>query len=160
LRTAMQQIDRSQTLSNVQAVEQLMAVSTARWRVATLLIAIFAAAALLIAIIGIYGMTSYIVERRAKEAAIRMVLGAQRYEIFGLLLKSTALVTIAGVLLGIVSAFALTKFLVSLLYGVSPLDTTTFCFVPLGALFVTGLSSSVAAARALILEPSLALRSE
>lgn len=133
---------------------------TSHGRFLILLTTLFALLALILAVIGIYGMVSYAVTRRTREIAIRSALGAARGSILRLILGWGAALALAGTVLGIAGALALTRFLTSLLYGFSPTDPVTFVGVPLLLLAVALLACYIPARRALAVTPQTALRYE
>jgi putative ABC transport system permease protein len=134
--------------------------SLAARRFNMILVGLFAATALLLALIGIYGVMSYAVTRRTREVGIRMALGAQTGDVLRLILAQEVRTTLAGVAVGIAGALALTRFMRSLLFGVSPSDPLTFAAVALLLVAVALFASFVPARRATAVDPLHALRSE
>jgi putative ABC transport system permease protein len=124
------------------------------------LIAGFAGTALLLAMIGLYGVVAYTVARRTGEFGIRIALGASTASIFGLVLKRGLLTTLAGTAVGIVGALALARTLRSLLFGLSATDPWTFIAVPSLLIFVALLAIYIPARRAAKVDPMVALRYE
>ena len=124
------------------------------------LIAVFAGTALLLAMIGLYGVVAYTVARRSGEFGIRIALGASTTSIFGLVLKRGLLTTLAGAAVGLVGALALARTLQSFLYGLSATDLWTFIAVPLLLIFVALLAIYIPARRAAKVDPMVALRYE
>ena len=124
------------------------------------LIAVFAGTALLLAMIGLYGVVAYTVARRTGEFGIRIALGASTTSIFGLVLKRGLLTTLAGAAVGLVGALALARTLQSFLYGLSATDLWTFIAVPLLLIFVALLAIYIPARRAAKVDPMVALRYE
>lgn len=133
---------------------------TAHGRFLILLTTLFAGLALILAVTGIYSMVSYAVTRRTREIAIRATLGAARGSILRLILGWGAALALAGTVLGIAGALALTRFLTSMLHGFSPTDPITFVGVPLLLLAVALLACYIPARRALAVSPQTALRVE
>ena len=125
-----------------------------------LLLTAFASVALLLAMIGIYGVTAYHVAQRTQEIGIRMALGAQMKDIVKLVLKNGLALALIGIGVGLLGAFALTRLMSSLLFGIQPTDVPTFIIVAL-SLFVTALVACyLPARRATKVDPLVALRYE
>ena len=141
-------------------MERLVASSVARPRFYAVLLGVFAGVAGLLAAIGIYGVLAYAVVQRTREIGIRMALGAPRGKVLLLVLRSGALLATLGIALGLAGAAATTRWLQSLLFGVAPLDPTTFSAVSLAFGAVAALASYVPARRATNVDPMVALRSE
>lgn len=121
---------------------------------------IFSTLALVLSAIGIFGVMSYSVSRRAKEIAIRMALGANRGETLGLILREGLVVSLIGVAIGLVGAFGLSRFVASYLYGVTATDPVTFISAPLILVCVALAASYLPARRATTVDPTVALRYE
>ena len=151
---------RDQPMYTVQTMEQIVATSLAERRFTMLLLIIFAATALLLAAIGIYGVMSYAVTRRTHELGIRTSLGASRREIIGLVVGQGMKLAAIGLAVGVVASLALTRFLAGLLYGVRPADPATLALVTalLGAIAL--LACYIPARRATTVDPMTALRHE
>ncbi|HEX4168748.1 MAG TPA: FtsX-like permease family protein, partial [Bryobacteraceae bacterium] len=124
------------------------------------LLAVFAAIALLLASIGIYGVLSYLVGQRTQEIGVRMALGARRADVLRMVLTDGARMTAIGIAIGIVAALGLTQLMSSLLFGVSPNDPFTFALVVLILSTIALLACYVPARRAMNIDPTLALREE
>jgi putative ABC transport system permease protein len=160
VRARLVEIDKMQEVSDVKTVEQVLADSIAPRRFNMLLFGTFAAAALLLALIGIYGVIAYSVTQRTHEIGVRMALGAERRALVRMVVKQGMGIAMAGLLLGVVAAFAVTHVMTSLLYDVTPTDPATFAVVAgmLGATaFVACWGPAVRAAR---VDPLVALRNE
>jgi predicted permease len=151
---------RDQPVYNVRSMEQLVAGSLARRRFLRMLLVIFAAVALALAGVGIYGVTSYSVSQRAHEIGVRAALGATRGDILALTLREGAALALASTAAGLVGALVLTKMLKSILYGVGPADPPTLIAASLLLVLVTLLGSYLPARRAAEVDPVTALRSE
>jgi predicted permease len=156
---ALTAIDRELAFSFRPLADQVNA-SFAQERLVAMLSAFFGALALLLAGIGLYGVTSYSVTRQRTEIGIRMALGAQRSDVIGLVLGRSLVMTVAGIVLGLAGAAAVTRYLEALLFGVTPLDPTTFIAVSLMFAAVTTLAAYLPARRATNLDPLVALRYE
>jgi putative ABC transport system permease protein len=158
LRRAVQAADRDAVVSSVVTVEQALADSVAQPRFRTLLLAAFAAAAVLLAAIGIYGVIAFSVAQRTHEIGVRMALGARRADVLRLVVGQGAHLALAGIGLGLAAALAFTRLLTNLLYGVSALDPVTFTLVPLLLAAVALAASFLPARRAARIDPQLALK--
>jgi putative ABC transport system permease protein len=153
-------VDPDQPVYKVATMQQLMADSVARSRLSMLLLAVFAAAALLLAAVGIYGIVAYTVAQRLHEMGIRMALGASRFDLIRLVLAQSLRTALIGIAVGLVGAAFLTRFLSSLLFSVRAADPVTFTLVALGLVAITLLASYVPARRATSVDPMNALRVE
>jgi putative ABC transport system permease protein len=154
------QADPSLPVVRVTTMDALLSDSLSLHRFSAALIAIFAALALLLAAIGIYGVMSFTVSQRTQEIGIRMALGAQPATVRGMVLKHTLKLTLLGIALGLAGAFALVRFLDSLLFGVGSYDAVTFVGVPFLLAAVAMLASYLPARRAVRVDPLVALRFE
>jgi putative ABC transport system permease protein len=151
-------VDRALPLSNERTMEDVIARSLARQNFNMLLLSIFAGIALVLAAIGVYGLMSYSVEQRTQEIGIRMALGAARANMVGMVLKSGMKLVGAGAVLGVALAYALTRVLASLLFGVKANDLMTFALVPVILSAVALIATLIPARRAATIAPSQALR--
>jgi putative ABC transport system permease protein len=141
-------------------MESLLSTSIARARFSALLLGVFAAVALVLSGVGIYGVISYTVAQRGHEIGVRMALGAQAMDVIKLVLRNGMMLALLGVVLGIAGAFALTRLMTTLLFGVSPTDAVTFGVVSLLLLLVALLACYIPARRATRVDPLVALRYE
>jgi putative ABC transport system permease protein len=153
-------IDRDQAIASVRTVAETVARSEANRRFVTLLLGVFAAVALMLAAIGIYGVLAYTTAQRTQEIGIRMALGANRGTVLRMVLGGGMKLTGAGLAVGLVGAFVLTQVLSGLLFGVGARDPLTFIVVPLALGFVALIASWIPARRAVRVEPVIALRGE
>jgi len=141
-------------------VDEIFASSLDRQRFSLVIFSVFGVAALLLAAMGIYGVTSYAVAQRTQEIGIRMALGAQVRDVLKLVLRSAMSLVLIGAVLGLAGAYAATRVMSSLLFGVTPTDLVTFVAVPLLLFVVALLASLVPARRATKVDPLVALRYE
>jgi predicted permease len=151
---------RDQPIYAVQTMEQIISRSLAERRFTMLMLIIFAATALLLAAVGIYGVMSYAVTRRIHELGIRAALGASHGEIVGLVLRQGMKLAAIGLAGGLVAALALTRFMADLLYGVRPADPATLVAVTLLLGAIALLACYIPARRATAIDPVVALRCE
>jgi putative ABC transport system permease protein len=160
LRSALAEIDPNQPLVNVRTMEQNMSASVAQPRFRTWLIGIFAALALLLAAVGVYGVMSYTVTQRTSEIGIRVTLGAQSADVFRSIVGEGARIAVLGVGAGLIAALALTRLLRTFLYGISASDPGTFLAVALLLTLVSVAACYFPARRATRVDPIVALRYE
>ncbi len=150
----------AQIIWRVQTLEQLLGTSVAPRRFNMMLLGIFAAVALILAAIGLYGVMSYSVSWQTHEIGIRMALGANRADVLRLVVQQGMKMTVIGLALGLVGAFLMSRVLIGMLYGVSPTDPLTFTGVSLVLLAVALLACLIPARRATRVDPIVALRAE
>jgi putative ABC transport system permease protein len=153
-------VDKDQAVSHVMSMTQLASESLAPQRVVAILLGIFAALALVLAAIGLYGVISYAASQRTHEIGIRMALGAGRSEVLRLVVIEGLRLTLLGLSVGLAGAVATTRLLSSLLYGVKPHDPSTLISVAILLAAVAVLASYIPARRATNVDPMLALRHE
>src|ERR1051325_2005377 len=153
-------VDRDQPVYNIKSMERVVAESTAQRRFTVLLVGIFAAVALILAVIGLYGVMSYMVTQGAHEIGIRMALGAQAGDVLRLIVGHAMMLVVIGVCLGLLAAFAMTRVISGFLYEVSATDAWTFAGVPLLLCAVAAAASYIPARRATRVDPMIALRYE
>ncbi|HEX8184768.1 MAG TPA: ABC transporter permease [Blastocatellia bacterium] len=153
-------IDKNLPVSQVMSMEQVISDSIEQQRFNMLLLGIFAALAMALAAIGVYGVMSYSVTQRTHEIGIRMALGAKRGDVLWMIVKQGVIITAIGVCLGLAGAFVLTRLMSSLLYGVSATDPVTFVVIPLVLTGVALGASFVPALKAAKVDPMIALRYE
>ncbi|HEY2932069.1 MAG TPA: ABC transporter permease [Acidobacteriota bacterium] len=159
-RQAIWSVDKNQPVDSVRTMEELLGDSVALRRASTLLLAIFAGVAVLLAAVGIYGVMSYAVTQRTGEIGLRMALGAQHGDVLKLIGRQAMLVALIGIALGLVAASVLTRFLATLLYNVRPADPVTFAVVSALLAAVAFCASYFPARRATKVDPMAALRCE
>ena len=160
VREQLNEIDPSLPLADIRMMEDVLTRAQARPRFLTLLLSLFSGVALAIATVGIYGVVSYSVARRTKEFGLRMVLGAQGGDVLGLVMKQGAGMVAIGIVAGLATAFALTRLMASLLFGVTPTDLPTFAAVTVVLFGVALAACYVPARRATRVDPIQTLRYE
>jgi putative ABC transport system permease protein len=159
-RKAVLNLDQDQPVDDIQIMEQRMSESVASRRVNMWLLGIFAVLALSLALVGVYGMMSYSVAQRTHEIGLRLALGAQPGDVLFLVVGRALLLAMTGVGVGLAGAFALTRFLSSLLFGVRPTDPLIFIGISILLTSITLLASYIPARRATKVDPMVALRYE
>ena len=160
LRQEVHAMDKDLPVHNLRPLTDYVSDAMAQARFTLILIGIFGAIALLLTSVGLYGVISYTVSQRTHEIGIRMALGAQPRDIFRLVVGQGMVLTLIGVGVGLVGAFALTRFLSSMLFGVSATDPVTFAGVALLLAAVALLACYLPARRATRVDPLVALRYE
>src|SRR6266480_238119 len=159
-RDAIWAVDKDQPVANVDTMDHIVSEAIARQRFSMLLLGIFAALALILAAVGIYGVMSYSVAQRIHEIGIRMALGARRTDVLKMIVNQGLKLVSIGMMLGLAAAFLLTRVLQSLLFGISATDTVTFFGISLVLLAVAILASYLPALRARKVDPIIALRAQ
>jgi putative ABC transport system permease protein len=160
MRQAIAAMDSRLPVFNVRTMQQLIVDSSSDTQFEALLLGIFAGLALLLAAVGIYGVMSYLVAQRTQELGIRMALGAQPLDVLRLVIGRGVALTIAGVTIGLIAAFAITRLLSTLLFGVSATDPITFFGVAVLLGAVALVACYIPARRATRIDPLIALRYE
>jgi putative ABC transport system permease protein len=153
-------IDPDLALADIKTMDKLMSESLGQSRYRGVLLGIFAIVALTLAAVGIYGVIAYAVSQRTREIGIRLALGARKRDIFRMVVGHGMLLSLIGVVIGVAASLMLTRYLSSLLYGVSSTDPTTFTSVVLLLIAVALLACSIPARRATRVNPMNALRHE
>ncbi len=157
LRREVQAIDSTLPVAHVRTLDQVIADSVAPRKLSVVLLAVFAAVALLLAAVGIYGVMSFLVVQRTHEIGVRMALGAQRSDVLRLVISHAGALIGAGTLLGLIIAVLSTSALRSALYGTSAFDLATFALVTLTLALVAFVASYLPARRAMRADPMIAL---
>jgi MacB-like periplasmic core domain/FtsX-like permease family len=157
IRKEIQTLDPALPVFNVRSMNDLMDASIAPRRFSAELVGVFAAVAMLLSSIGIYGLLAYMVGQRSREIGIRVALGAQRPDILKLILGKGLLLAGTGIAIGLILSAISARMIAGLLYGVHPIDGIVFVTVPLILLVVAFLATYIPARRATIVDPNIAL---
>jgi putative ABC transport system permease protein len=160
VRAAVAEVEPRVAVFDVQPMQSLVDHAMAPMRFALVLISVFAAVAVLLAAVGLYGVLSTSVRQRTAEIGLRIAIGAPAHSILGLIIGEGVKLSVAGIVLGLGAAFVLTRLIRSLLYGIAPTDPATFAVVVLLFLWIAVLASWLPARRAARLPPTTALRDE
>lgn len=160
IQSAIREVDKDQPVYQVQTLDELIGDSLGTRRFALTILILFAVLALVLAVSGIYGVISYSVSQRTQEIGIRMALGAKATDVLRLVLVQFMRLTAIGVVLGLIAAYAATRLMTSLLFGVTPTDVTTFVLVSIGLSLVALVACLIPARRATRVDPLVALRYE
>jgi predicted permease len=160
VRSEIRQMDASLPVANVRSMNEVVAAALATPRLTGFLLGAFAAIALALAAVGIYGVLAYLVSQRTQEIGIRLAIGADRSQVLGMVLRHGLSLAAVGIVLGLIGALALTRLMQSLLYGVGPNDPITFVTVAVVLLFIALMASFLPARRATRVSPTIALRAQ
>jgi putative ABC transport system permease protein len=160
VRNSIASMDKELPMFNVRTMDDYVGASLGQSRFDTLLLTLFAALALALTMVGVYGVMAYTVAQRTREIGIRIALGASRSDVSRMILGRGFVITGLGLLIGIAGALGLTRFLSSLLYQVKPVDPITFAAVPVFLGAISLLASYIPAWRAARVDPMVALRYE
>ena len=159
-RAAIREVDPDLPIFDVKTMADALSESVAQPRFYAILLGSFAAIALVIAALGIYGVISYAVSQRTRELGIRIALGAQRERVVRLVIGQGLTLTLVGIVIGVVGAYGLTRLIASLLFGVTSADPLTFIVVAFLFMAVACLASYLPARRAAAVDPIIAMRAE
>jgi putative ABC transport system permease protein len=160
IRNAISSLDRDLPIFRVRTMEQYVADSMAQRRFSMFLLGMFAGIAALLAAVGLYGVMAYSVAQRTREIGIRMALGARAGNVLSLIMKNGFTLVLTGIVIGVAGAFAITRFLTTMLFGVTPTDSATFVFVSLMFFVIAMIAALIPALRATRVDPLVALRYE
>jgi putative ABC transport system permease protein len=160
VRRAVWDVDPDQPVSSIRSMDEIFDAELLNRNTQMTLFSAFAALALVLASVGLYGVLSYTVAQRTSEIGLRMALGAQRATVVGEVVRKGLLLVALGFMLGLAGAFALTRLLTSFLFGIQPTDPATVAAVSALLLFVAILASYIPARRAASVDPVSALRAE
>jgi predicted permease len=159
-RAAVKEVDPDVPIFDMKTMNEALSENVAQPRFYAILLGSFAGIALIIAALGIYGVISYAVSQRTRELGIRIALGAQRDRVVRLVIGQGLTLTLVGIAIGVVGAYALTRLIASLLFGVAAADPVTFAAVAAVFVFVALLASYLPARRAAAVDPIIAMRAE
>jgi ABC-type antimicrobial peptide transport system permease subunit len=160
VKQVVRRVDPSIAVSNIRTLDEVLDEDVASRRVGTTLLATFAAFALVLAVVGIYGVIAYFVVQHVPEIGVRLALGAAPRDILGLVVFTGLRLAIAGVALGTVAGLIVTRLMSRLLFGVAPTDAATFVAAAMLLLLLAALASYLPARRAAAVDPLVALRAE
>jgi putative ABC transport system permease protein len=153
-------VDPTQSIYNVQTMEQSMLASIAPRRFNVMLLVSFAVLALLLSLLGLYGVVTYAVAERTNEIGVRIALGAQRARVVRMVVREGMTSAMAGVVVGLAAAFALSRVMTDLVYGVDARDIPTFVTVTTILMAIAFISCVIPALKAAVVDPVIALRAE
>jgi predicted permease len=160
IRRQLHALDPDMPFAEVQTMDELVQTQTGGQRFTTVWLILFALAGLSLAVVGVYGVISFLAAQRRQELAVRMAIGASRGGVFWLVLRQSIAIAVAGAAIGLVGAFAAQKLTSGILFGISPLDPLTFAG---GALFLVGVAAiagTIPSVRVMRIDPALTLRQD
>jgi len=160
IRSQLRALDSDMPFAEVQTIDELVERQTGGQRFTTVLLASFAVAGLALAVVGIYGVISFLVAQRSQELAVRMALGASHGNVLWLVLKQGLKMATIGAVIGLCGAFAAQKFTSGLLFGISPVDPLTFAGAPIFLMAVAAVACAIPGAKVLRIDPAQALRQD
>jgi putative ABC transport system permease protein len=160
IRNVIREMDPSLPVANIRPMTEVVSTALATPRLTGFLLGTFAAIALTLAAVGIYGVLAYLVSQRTHEIGIRLAIGANRSQVLAMIMRQGLTLTSSGIVVGLAAAFVLTRLMQSLLYQVRPSDPVTFTAVPLVLLLVALIASYLPALRATKVSPTIALRTQ
>ena len=160
VRQEISKLDRELAIESLQPMDQRVSDVFAPQRLSTLLVGVFAAIALLLASIGLYGLLAYTTAQRRKEIALRMALGAERRTVVGMVIGQGARLVAMGLVVGLIASLAVTRLVASLLYQTNPYDLQAFGIIPVVLVPATLMACALPAWRAARVEPTTALRGD
>jgi putative ABC transport system permease protein len=160
IRNRIRVVDENLPVSDVRSMDEIISSSVSQPRFNTVLLSVFAALALVLASVGIYGVMAYSVSQRTHEISVRMAMGAQQRQVLTMVLRQGIVLALSGVGIGLIAAYILTRVMSSLLYEVSATDTFVFLATSLTLVLITLVASYIPARKATRVDPVLALREE
>jgi putative ABC transport system permease protein len=159
IRSELREVEREMPVG-INTIDELVDLSVAQRRFSTTLLAMFATVAMILAVVGIYGVMSYTVTQRTREIGVRMALGAENRQVLGLIVREGLVLTGAGIMIGIALSLAVTHAMSQLLFGTSNTDPVTYLGVSAALVMVALAACFVPARRASRIDPLVALRHE
>jgi putative ABC transport system permease protein len=160
VKTAVARVDKEQPVTRVRTIQAVADEATSRPRFRAVLVGAFAALALGLAMVGVFGVLAYSVQQRVREFGVRIAMGAGASDVLHLVLSHAARLMLIGLVIGLVAAAALTRYLGTLLYAVKPLDPVTFAGVPIVLIITAAIAVAAPAWRAARVDPVVAFRAE
>jgi putative ABC transport system permease protein len=160
VRAALARVDKERPVTRVRTIDVVASEATARPRFRAVLVGTFAAVALALAMVGVFGLLAYSVQQRLREFGVRIAMGAAASDVMRLVLGNAAKLTLIGLAVGLIAAAALTRYLSTLLYAVKPLDPITFVAVPVVLIITAAIAVAAPAWRAARVDPVVAFRAE
>jgi putative ABC transport system permease protein len=160
VRAALARVDKERPITRVRTIDVVVSEATARPRFRAVLVGAFAAVALALAMVGVFGLLAYSVQQRLREFGVRIAMGAAGSDVIRLVLGNAARLTLIGLAVGLIAAAVLTRYLSTLLYAVKPIDPVTFIAVPVVLIITAAIAVAAPAWRAARVDPVVAFRSE
>jgi putative ABC transport system permease protein len=160
VRAAIARVDEQRPVTRVRTIETIASSATARPRFRAVLVGTFAALALVLAMVGVFGVLAYSVQQRVREFGVRIAVGASFADVLRLVFGSAARLTAIGLAIGLLAAGVLSRWLTTLVYPVAPLDPMTFSVVPLVLIVTAAMAAAAPAWRAAHVDPVVTFRSE
>lgn len=160
IREALREIEPTRAIYSVKSLEDVLADSVSQPRLNTILLSLFAATALLLAAVGLYGTLSQFVSQRRREIGLRMALGAQPRQVLAQVVTHGAIVTVIGIAAGLAGALAMSRVMATLVFGIPSRDPVTFAIVPVVLAAIAAAATIAPARRAVRVDPMEALREE
>ena len=160
VRAAIARVDKEQAVARVRTIDVVASEATARPRFRAVLVGTFAALALLLAMVGVFGVLAYSVQARMREFGVRIALGAGAGDVVRLVCGSAARLTAIGLAIGLITAAVLSRWIATLVYPIAPLDPVTFAAVPLVLVVTAAIAVAAPAIRAMRADPVEAFRAE
>jgi ABC-type antimicrobial peptide transport system permease subunit len=160
LQQAVKSVDTELPVANVQPMAELVLRSVSAQKLSASVLGVFSAVALILAVVGIYGVISYMVNERNHEIGVRIALGAQRSDVLSLVFSQAIRLVAAGLTLGFLAAFSMTRLMTSFVFGIKAADPLTFTVAPMVLLMAAGLAIYIPARRATGIDPMDTLRNE